>query len=287
MASVLHHIRHNQEAMKHTTNSQAKITRHGAGILALWLLSTAALAGATLTHDTGTTTYSQNFGNNSTLTINGGDATFTGTINTNSQVNVTGGSTLFSGILKNNVVFNLTGGSTTVNSVQNNATFNVDGGELSLNEQIGNGASVNVDSGSLSLGTNDVFANNTNVTMSGGTLNTGGNNVTFDSLTLTGDSTIDLSSPDGETTGTINVGTISGGGTVTFTGYTDTTQVQFDDNGSTVDVGSQVMFGNTPGMVTDDGTIIPAVPEPSTYLGGAFLVCFLIGFEIRRRRVKS
>lgn len=37
-------------------------------------------------------------------------------------------------------------------------------------------------------------------------------------------------------------------------------------------------------MVDDNGNIIPAVPEPSTYLGGSLLALAAILFEIRRRK---
>ncbi len=254
-----------------------------AGVLGLLVWGSGAGA-ATLTHDTGITTYTQNFSNGSLITVNGGEATFTGTVRTNSQIDITGGTAIFGGTLQNNVVFNISGGAVEVNSLQNNATFNIIGGGITLNQPIGNSASVNISSGELNLGADDVFANNTNVTMDGGTLNTQGNSVSFDSLTLNGDSIIDLGdNPDA----TIDVGTISGGGTVTFTNFTDATQVSFDANTSTIDVGTQVYFGATPGTVNNEGNIVPAVPEPSTVIGALILVAFLAAFEVRRRHSRE
>ena len=237
------------------------------------------LEAATLTHNSGTTTYSQNFGNNSLITVNGGQATFTGRVRSKSTIDAFGGTAIFNGRLDNKVTFNIAGGDVVVNSVKNNATFDVASGSISLNESIGNSASVNISGGEMNLGTDDVFANNTDVTMSGGTLDTQGNSVSFDSLTLNGDSTIDLGNNPNST---IDVGTITGGGTVTFTGFTNTTQVSFNEGSSTVDVGNQVFFGSTPATINEDGNIVP-VPEPTTIIGGLVLVGFLAGFEIRRR----
>jgi len=249
------------------------------------VLSTAlSLEGQNLTHDSGTATYTQNFRNGSIISILDGDATFTGTLRNNTTVNVSGGSALFSGDLLNNVVFNISGGITTINSVKNNATFNVTGGELKLNQPIGNNASLDIDSGTLSLGTDDVFANNTNITLTDATLDTGGNHVSFDSLTLNGDSTLDLGdNPEA----IIDAGTISGDGTLTVTGFSESTQLQFDEGSSTIEVGDQIMFGDFPGTIGDNGAIIPAVPEPSTILGGVILGACMLGFEIRRRRSRS
>jgi len=228
-------------------------------------------------------TFSSNYGNGTVINITGGNATFTGDLKNNVVINISGGSAIFSGSLSNNVVFNVSGGNLTVNSIKNNADFNVSAGALNLNEQIGNNSSVTV-SGTgttLNLGTDDVFGSNTNVSLNNGAiLDTQGNSVTFDSLTLTGDSTIDLGENPNST---VDVGTITGSGTVTFVGFEDTEQVAFDETGSTINVSDQVLFGDFPGTVDGNGNLVPAVPEPSTYAGGAILL--LAGlFHLYRRR---
>ncbi|WP_269537902.1 PEP-CTERM sorting domain-containing protein [Cerasicoccus fimbriatus] len=227
-------------------------------------------------------------GTNSTITIfNDADAIFNGKIGTGTDIFIQNTAiAVFNGELANNVTIDLQGGTTTVNSIKNNATINVNGGTLLLNQSVGNSASVNVNSGTLELGADDVFptsGNQASLTMNGGTLDTQGYNVEFDSLTLNGDSTIDLGDNPNVT---VDLGAISGSGTLTVINWVDTNSIIFNPGSSSIDVGTQVMFAPGGAIVdpNDPSKIIPVpVPEPSTYALGALLGIFGVMFEMRRR----
>jgi len=246
--------------------------------LVMFLMSTAVACGVVINHS-GTQTYPSNVGANSTINIPSGSATFEGTINSGTVVNQSGGGSIFNGNIKNNVVFNLSGGLMEVNSIQNNAQINQSGGTLLLNQPIGNGASVNVSGGSLDLGADGIFANNTNITLSGGLLATNGFGFNVDSLTLSGNSTIDLG---GNEDIQIDLGAVSGSGTVTFTNWGSGNVINYDS--LNLGEGGDIIFDGV-GSVIGGGTIIPPVPEPKAYVMGAALL-LLIGFH-RYRRLRS
>lgn len=237
-------------------------------------------------YSTGPQTEENTFNGDTINLFTGADVTFTGDLKNNVTVNVNGGYGLFSGAIQNNVFFDITGGKVDINSVQNNATFKVDGGDIQFNESVGNNAEVDVSGGTVLLGNDDVFSNNTNFTMSGGTLDTQGHSVNFDSLTLTGNATLDLAdNPDIF----VDVGKISGTGTLTVENFVTTNQLIFDSGTSDINVGKQVYYGSTPAVIDPDNpdAIIydpNPVPEPATWFAGSLLLLAALGFEIYRRR---
>lgn len=245
-----------------------------------------------INQSSGTETYNSRIDSNSTINLSGtADATFNGKIGSGTEISVYDSAiSAFNGELANNVVIDLYGGTTTVNSIKNNATINVSGGTLLLNQSVGNGASVNVSSGSLELGADDIFPNNGSqaaLTMSGGSLQTNGYNVEFESLTLDGDSVIDLgNNPDI----LVNLGSVSGSGTLTVVNWVDGDSLTFDPGSSSIDVSTQIMFSPGGAVVdpNDPSKIIPQpIPEPTTVLFGTGLVLLACGWEIRRRRKQA
>ncbi len=244
-----------------------------------------SLWGQTLTHteSDGTVTYTNGWNPGSTLTITGGQATFTGGVRNNTNVYSTGGLAIFQGPLQNNVQFFIAGGDVQVDSIQNNANFQVSSGSITFNEQVGNNANIAVSGGTVTLGADNVFNESTNLTMSGGTLATQGYDVTFGSLTLNGDSVLDLGdNPDV----VVNLGSISGSGNLTVTGWTDFNQIQFNPGDSVSGVANQISFYPSTGSIVIGDKIVPinVIPEPSTYLAGFLLLSLAGWFEWKRRR---
>lgn len=259
------------------------------GVLLIYLNTFHAVYSVVISQGSGTQVYNSNVGTNSTITIfNDADATFNGKIGTGTDIFIQDTAiAVFNGELANNVTIDLQGGTTTVNSIKNNATINVNGGTLLLNQSVGNSASVNVNSGTLELGADDVFptsGNQASLTMNGGTLDTQGYNVEFDSLTLNGDSTIDLGDNPNVT---VDLGAITGSGTLTVINWVDANSIIFNPGSSTIDVGTQVMFAPGGAVIdpNDPSKIIPVpVPEPSTYALGALLGVCGAFYEMMRRR---
>lgn len=259
------------------------------GVLCIILNTVQTVYSVVISQGSGSQVYNSNVGTNSTITIfNDADAIFNGKIGTGTDIFIQDTAiAVFNGELANNVTIDLQGGTTTVNSIKNNATINVNGGTLLLNQTVGNSASVNVNSGTLELGADDVFptsGNQASLTMNGGTLDTQGYNVEFDSLTLNGDSTIDLGDNPNVV---VDLGAISGSGTLTVINWVDANSIIFNPGSSSIDVGTQVMFAPGGAIVdpNDPSKIIPVpVPEPSTYALGALLGIFGVFFELGRRR---
>lgn len=244
------------------------------------------LQSQTLNHTSGTDTYNNNWNTSSNLTILGGEATFNGTVRSNSVVNSLGGIAIFNGPLQNNVLFNVDGGFLSVNSIQNNAKFNIISGEIEFNAPIGNKANIDMSGGTLLLNNANVFNNSTSLTFSGGTIETQGNNLVLGSLTLTGDSVIDLGN---DPNSYIELGNISGTGDLTITNWTDSSQLNFTNIAPNVDVGNQIVFSpNIPGTVIG-GQIVPitVVPEPGTIFSGILLVLFAVFFSYKQYRAKK
>lgn len=259
---------------------------------------------ATFSYDSGPLTVTQNFNadiinlyepadltftgrirNATVINSFGGVALFTNTIHSGAIFNIQGGSISVTGMIQNNVVFNQTAGSLNIDSVQNNAIFNIAGGSTTLNEPVGNNAAVSISGGTVILNSDDIFSNNANLTMGGGTLDTQGYNVSFDSLTLTGNATLDLgSNPDV----LVDVGAISGSGTLQVINFVDTNQVTFNPGTSSINVGEQIFFGDYTAIVVGDKIMIGPhiIPEPGTWLAAALLLTF-VGYRERRRILRA
>ena len=99
-------------------------------------------------------------------------------------------------------------------------------------------------------------------------------------MSLTGDSILDLSdTPNAD----IDLGTITGDGTLTIVGYDEDTSIEFKESASTINSSSQIKFGSFPSSV-EGNDLIPAVPEPSTYAGGLLLLFVGIGYQIKKNK---
>lgn len=250
-------------------------------IIASILLTGVLAEAAVVVHNSGVTTYSQNFGNGSDITVTGGEATFTGKVNRSSTISVTGGIANFTGTIERNPTFNLSGGSTVLGTVKNNAIFNLSGtAYVSLTGNISNNASFDIrDNAQLEISADRIFENISEVTATGGSIITNGYDFTVDETVLSGLTLIDL----GGGTNQVNLGTLSGSGQLVFTNYDPTTEVFFSAFGG-FDPGTQLIFDGV-GSLVFDGYVTP-VPEPAV----TTLVMLLAsgGFVyVRRRRKKK
>lgn len=221
------------------------------------LLLTSSLSANVIMHTQGTATYDETIKPSSTVTVSGGDATFTGTVQSGSVIGVTGGMATFTGTIQNTVVFNLFGGITLIDTLKNNATINVSGdAQLNLAQAVGNNAIVTLeDTSTLQLESDDIFSNNTQLSATGGTILTQGYDFSVDSAEISGTTTIDL----GGTTGTVDLGNISGEGEIVFTNWTPETVIGLDPD-STIDATSQIVFEGVGTSLGNDGA--SPIPEP-------------------------
>lgn len=164
-----------------------------------------------------------------------------------------------------------------------------------------------ISGGTLLNGASDQISNDTNMVLAGATYDTNGSDEILGTLTLTGNSTIDLNNSGGGgdsilrfadssattwTTGTtLQItgwsGLISGGGT---------DQVYFgtDEFGLTTAQLSQIVFVNPAGLppgtyaarILATGEVVP-VPEPGVYAAGILLLLWILWRERRRRFVSA
>jgi len=175
-----------------------------------------------------------------------------------------------------------------------------------------------IEVGTLALGDNDVIGDSSNLDMAGGTFDKGTFEETFDNLTVSANSIINLNS------GTNDLNFAGGNATFTagvlsiynwqddantFWDGTDTTgastdagariirfQGDFLSGGTTSSVlfysdGGTTPLGNAAKLISLGGgwfelvpTTIVAVPESSSWLGGGVLLCFALWHTFRSRR---
>ena len=152
-----------------------------------------------------------------------------------------------------------------------------------------------IDDGTIQLGSDEVIPDTNDVILNGGTLDINGMNETIANLTLTANSTLSFNSGDstqqldisGLTLGAFTL-TIdgwdgwlgapgTGGKLVSSTSYSNAqlANVYFSD------------LGVTGATWLASGEIVPAVPEPATWLGGGGLVVFAVAHFLRRRRKRK
>jgi len=153
---------------------------------------------------------------------------------TNSSINVSGGQITFFGLINNNINFNISGGTIITNTIRNNSKIDITGGTFILNSTIGNNTSVNISNGEIILQTNNNFGD---IITSGGILNTNGYDITLSSLTLDGNSFIDLGNIDNSN---INLGSIQGTGVLSIINWNDSTRIIFDPGTSTINVSNTI-----------------------------------------------
>ncbi len=229
--------------------------------------------GSELIIEGGTNIIDAGFGGGATVTINGGDTTITGGLGGGSTVEV-------------NVA---SGGLTIEGNIGGGANISVDQGQLALSGNVGNGAGIDIQSGgTLLLEDGASLGNGSNVALSGGTLAVSGTDISIDNLTLTGDSTIDLNN---DPTIQIDLGNISGSGTINIINYVDAQQVTYTPGGSTIDPTEQVLFYGNPAQVVNGDELVPGtpmtpVPEPGTVIGGGVLVLLAGAYLHTQRRKK-
>lgn len=193
-------------------------------------------------------------------------------------------------VLVNQVAFNPAGATTTitVNGAISGSGGLTKNGAGTLNLAAGNtfSGSLILNAGSLVLTASNAIANSTPVVLNGGTFNFNGKSDTLGSLTLNGNSTLDLGS--------------SGNSIVQFASasWTGGTLTIDNWNGSTTGGGSdQILFSSTPSQAFLDqvywadlgitgaklvGQEIVPVPEPSAIIGGSLLL-LLAGVQLYRR----
>ncbi|MEX0323809.1 MAG: PEP-CTERM sorting domain-containing protein [Puniceicoccaceae bacterium] len=284
-------------------------------IIASLLLVSAVAEAAVVVHNSGVTTYSQNFGNGSSITVTGGeatfvskinrssgisieggiasftnlidrsatisiaggDATFAGTVGRESEISVTGGIAIFTGTIERNPTFNLSGGITELATVGNDPIFNLSGNaQLNLTGTVGRNVSFDIrDAAQLTISAPNMFSSISELIAVGGSIDSNGYDFSVDETVVSGLTVFDL----GGGSNAVDLGTISGGGQLIFTNYNQDTEIYFDAFG-TFDPGTQLIFDGSSSLVFD--TYITPVPEPAV----ATLVMLLAsgGFVYVRRR---
>lgn len=159
----------------------------------------------------------------------------------------------------------------------------------------------NITQGTLMLGADNVLSDNSNITMAGGTtlaLN-GHNESLAGTLTLSGNSTIDMGSGIGSEIHFANSAAIDWGSNIlTIANYdvvANNDYLYFGTSAAGLNPGDigQIRFlnpvGYAPGlyyaMILADGRIVPIVPEPSTIIGGILLTLWIL-WRLRHRLFK-
>ncbi len=257
----------------------------------------------------GTSIINSSIGGGVNLTIQSGINTFTGNIGSG-IVNVSGGTNVFDNALSGGGKdVNITGGDNTIiGNIGGGADINVNasGGSLNILGNIGGGADIQVSEGALTLngfvdgGASVLVESGGTLLLNDGVSMGGGSVVTLDSgtlvatgsvsipnVTLTGDSVIDLGNdPNAQ----LNLGNISGSGTINVINYVDTNQVVFNPAGTNINIPQQVSFEGSGSTIGPGNTIIPVepvvIPEPGISVGILLLGSF-IGWHAWRRRQKA
>ncbi len=158
----------------------------------------------------------------------------------------------------------------------------------------------NITQGTLMLGASNVLSNTTNVSMSTGTtFAINGHSDTVGTLTLNGNSTIDMAAALGSAIYFADSSAINWGSNIlTITNYdpgADNDYLYFGTNSSGLTPGEvgQIRFlnpvGYSPGlyyaMILADGRVVPIVPEPSTIIGGLLITLWIL-WRLRHRIFK-
>ncbi len=200
--------------------------------------------------------------------------------------------------------------------IGNGGSFSLTADTITINANTGfevtveadlDATTLDIQSGTLVFAENGGIANGTNVVLSGGNLSTGtftmGSSDVLGTLTLSAASTLDL----GNGSTRINFADSKAESWVGSTNYWDienwsgdaingggTDQIFFgsDDSALNAIQIAQIRFINPDGFgpgiyeaqLLPTGELVPVVPEPSTYLGGALLALAAILFEFRRRK---
>lgn len=233
---------------------------------------------------TGTNTFNgADFQGGSTISITGGSNLFDVGFGGGTRLDVTGGDT----VIRENIGggadidVNVSSGSLRIEGdIGGGANIDVGEGQLALSGAVGGGASVVIETGgTLLLDDGASLAGGSNVELDGGTLALAADDISLSSLTLSSDSVIDLQN---DPTVTIDLGDISGDGTVNIINYVDTQQIFFDSNGSTIDVASQILFFGNPAQVVNGNQLVPnaaivPIPEPGTIVVGLLGAAFVLG----------
>lgn len=285
-------------------------------VLASLLLLSIVAEAAVVVHNSGVTTYTQRFGNDSEITVNGGEATFTrkigrrsiilvndgdaifqntidrsssisiaggeasfaGNVNRGSSIFVTGGIALFTGTIQRNSTLDLSGGSTVLTNVGNNAIISLSGvAQLDLTGSVGSNASLDIrDNAQMTISGPNMFSGISEFTATGGSIDTNGYDFSADETVLSGLTVVDL----GGGSNAVDLGTLSGVGQMVFTNFNPDTEVYFSAFGG-FDPGTQLIFDGV-GSQVFDGYVTP-VPEPEM----ASLIMLLVSGAVvyfRRQR---
>ena len=146
-----------------------------------------------------------------------------------------------------------------------------------------NNADINVTGGTLMLGANFTAGNNGTLELGPGTLQTNGGDITnFDSITLTGDATIDLTGSTNETLDFSGILTTDGGSyNLNFVGWESTDTVGFDNP---LPAGVTVLVDGSPASLDANNVIIGVIPEVSTMHFIFGLGILGLWYELRRKR---
>jgi len=220
-----------------------------------------------------------------TLTLNGPkDVTISGAINGTGALTKSGaGTNTLSGASANTF-----SGATTINAgmviLQKTAGVDAIAGNVTINT-----------GGTLLLGADNQINITGNMTLAGGEFDTGSFDETLGTLTLTVNSTIDMTTAGGSTINFADSSAVAwtGGATVEITGYDSTDDAIYFGAASSGLAGSQVAqvkfrdpAGRPAGLydaaILSDGRVVP-VPEPATLLAGGVLAGLLAWRERRRR----
>lgn len=261
---------------------------------------------------TGTTVFDGSLRGGVELSITGGHNTIRAAMEGGKTINVTGGTNIFDTSFAGGTTLNfLDGDNHIAGDIGGGAEIEVNahGGSLSVAGQIGGGSQVDVLAGSLTLtggvdpgalilvdqGGTLLLTDGAHVgdggvlELDGGTLVFEGN-VNVPNLTLSGDSVIDLGNdPNAQ----VNIGNITGDGTVNVINYVNSNQVAFNPGGTHIEVTEQVTFEGSPSRIDGpDGNILvpdapPVVPEPATSAGLLAFVSFVAFHGYRRWRASQ
>lgn len=234
-----------------------------------------------------------------TLVLSGAN-TYTGTTNISAGTLQVGASAAVPNgtamTVANGATFNLNGYTQSVGALSGAGALQLAGGTL----VVGSGNASSTFSGSFASGDTGVFEKtgtgtltfgaavndaSGNLTLNGGTLDLGGFTSTFNSLTVTGNSTLDFS---GASILNLNSLSVDSGATLTVTNWTDTVDYFYSLlNPGATNLGRIVFSGFTAGDThwnSWDSEVSP-VPEPATYGAVMMALGLLFCVWVKRRRL--